>query len=282
MRTYRTGLGVLDAVVAGGLRPGVLAMWGMPDSGVSTLGRAILKTARPEPTGLVATTIPDPRWLRQLRVDPIIAVPGTGELGFETAYHMLKEGVRVVLIDHLPGLVTSATSNTALWAHVPYAERRLIDQGLSMLRSTAKAVGALVVVANQMRWSMEHGIHPYLHDTVSCHMDHAIEMQKGSFRTIYGQLAEQRARVRLLIANGRTRKDAETKVSIWPRRGIDETYELLMYLQHTGLFLRVGAWWKDPVTNTNFGPGYRAARNQLARKRAHYIKALDEWKSKSS
>ncbi len=281
MRTYRTGLGVIDAAVSGGLRPGVLAMWGMPDSGVSTLGMAILKVARPEPTGLVATTVPDPRWLRQLKVQPLIAVPGTGELGFEAAYHMLRRGVRVVLLDHLPGLVTEATMATALWAHVPYAERRLIDQGLSELRSAAKAVGALVVVTNQMRWGMEHGLHPYMHDTVSCHMDHAIRLAKGSFRTIYGQLAEQRIKAKLLVANGRVRDDVETRASIWPRRGIDEVYELLMYLQHTGLLLRKGAWWKDPETGTTFGPGYRAARNQLARRRAHYTEALHQWQSKS-
>jgi len=285
MRTFRTGIGLLDALVPAGFRPGVLVLYGPSDSGVSTTGLTLLRTAEPDPVGLIHLAgQPDSRWIQQAGPkEALIACPETGELAIEAAYRMLLNGVRVVVIDPLPAMASSASIAAPLGSYVPHADRRLVEQGLHVLRATAKARGALVVVGNQIRWHPEVGVRQFLYDTVDRHSDHRLHLFNLTYRTAYGRLAEQRIKATVEVANSRHLGDS-VKFSIWPRKGVDRDYETLMLLTELGLLLRRGAWWRDPERdNLLLGPGYRRATKRIRRDRDHYKERLQAWtQSKSS
>ena len=276
---YRTGVYTLDRMLNGGLAPGLVEIWGGPAVGKTTLGYSIMRDAeqRGHLTALVHMDgLPDPVWIHNAgAADCLIPQPQTGESAFDVMYHLITHGVKILVVDTLVGTQPLENDLRPFTRNAWNAHRKLVHHSLTVLRSTAKAHGALVVILNQLRNSIGEGLQSYLYSTMSSLVDHRIRLWKRSFRTEYGRLAETVIQVEVEFLS-RVYSDVEARMSLWPLVGVWPERELLLFLTEEHVLARSHNWWSTPVQDERIGPGFAGAAGHIAQYYDTYYELMEE------
>ena len=276
---YRSGLYRFDYAIGGGLTPGIVEYWGAPAVGKATLGLSYMREAERQglATGLIHMDgLPDPVWVHNAGpAHCLVPRAQTGEEAFDSAYHMLRNGVRVLVIDSLAGMTPLITHHASFTDDVWNVQRKLIHHGLSLLRSEAKARGALVILLNQVRHTLVEGRKSYLHDTVSALVDHRIMLWRDSLESAFGTLKKLDVRMQVEFIQRRT-SDLVSDYVLWPADGVWPERELLEFLTAEEVLTRHHTWWATPAQEKKIGPGFDGACAHIARHYDYYYNLMEE------
>lgn len=277
---YLTGAPLLDDILGGNIPTGVTEIYGGDSTGKTCLGIAIAKEAklRQEPVAFInQENRAAPEFIRQhLGDDCIIAYPRFGEAAIETAYHCLKNGVKVVVIDTTDAIVPLLELELPVGERAVLAQRRLVFHGFKVLSDTARKMEAAVVTISQIRSNPKvkrrdqlSSFHKEFRRVADC----VIELKRESSTGEYGvvKFVKIQATVKRLL---QAPPLGSCGLYLWPNYGFDRGFELFRKLLVNGVLERKGAYWKG--AGVSLGPGYDAAREQMNEQYTHYLELLNE------
>lgn len=150
----------LDEVLGGGWPLGkIVEIFGAPSTGKTTLCyHAISEFQRSFPSEPIAwidsEASIDPPYAQKIGVDIeplIIQTPDTGEQAFNTIRHLLKNGVKMIVVDSVAALVPEAERAKAFGEKTMGEAARLMSIALKQLTMDVFNAGAILMFTNQTR-----------------------------------------------------------------------------------------------------------------------------------
>ena len=150
----------LDRLVGGGIpKKRITLLAGQPNTGKSYLASQIVSAAQKNGGKAIwidAEASWDPSWMEKCGVDPdnvLVAQPVSGEDAFTLVRETMEDGVDVVVLDSIAGLVPAAM-NEQDFDYNPIAwQARMVNQALPRLIPALKH-GTAFVIINQTRQGM--------------------------------------------------------------------------------------------------------------------------------
>lgn len=263
---FRTQLHRINATLGGGLPPGLAEIYGEASGGKTSLAASFIAQ---HPSLLIQTDgYPDKSLYAAFGANPCVEITRNGEAGFELACRALRAGVRVIVVDSLPGLLPS-NSAADVQGRDGLEQRRLVTHALAELSALASAQKALVLLVNQMRFSRSGRVNSFMHDSVGWRIDHRIRCSRKNVITRWNSAYTVVLTVNIEFVRRRV-VDETADFNMWAKKGPNEAYELLRALHDAGVLSKSGSYFFDPETGAKYGSGYARATKKLAEYAEYY------------
>jgi hypothetical protein len=254
MKRFLSGVYHLDEDLGGGLTPGLLEIWGPESAGKLSLALSYLREASESRhlTAIVHTQgMPDEVYCHNAGdPDSVVVVPGSGEAALEAVYHLLCGGVSCILLHSLPSMAPASYAKHNLTEGFDNTYRKMVHHGLSSIKAKAKAMRALVIVTNQVRWAGPgEGLQPFLGTTTELLVNHRIECTPLEYERQLGQAYRTSITVNVEFAGRLYSTTRPAAVDLWPDMGIRPEVQALSYLHRNDVITLHGSWWQTLVAN---------------------------------
>lgn len=277
---FSTGVFSLDSLLKGGLPAGVTEIFGEDACGKTSLCLSTMREACDLgfPVAYIYTEgVPDKDYF--VSAGPrncVSVVPYFGEAGIEAAYSLLAHGARVVVIDTITSLDPIVEANTLVGEIVPYAKRKLVFHGLSVLREIAKKQNSLILVTSQIRvflGSLSKRPRSSFSGTIDSLCDVRIKLRRAETRNQFGKLLYIKTEM-LLKKSLVSPPNTKTVGFLFDQKGYDRGFELMRSLLSTKYLIKCGSYIHDREGNC-VGQGYMSAAEEINKNFKEYRRFLD-------
>ena len=287
MGRHHTGIYQLDEFLRGGLPSGICEVIGEDASGKSSFCFSVMREASLKglPVSLVHTEgYPDKGYIRRCGLSEcMVSVPNSLESAIESAHISLLSGFTVVVIDSLSAAESICDTRQFVGDRVPFAARKAVFHGLSVLREEALKRNALVVVVNQLRTPVKDLVPKpcsSFEGTINNLCSVRLRTVRETTRNEYGKLAYLKVRFeifRSLISPPTDRAYG----FLFNQVGFKKEFELMRVLLSNNILDQRGGFLVGPDSET-LGPGYLGAAEQIKDNFEHYWRIYnDRGKSRS-
>lgn len=281
MGKHHTGIYQLDEFLLGGLPSGICEVIGEDASGKSSFGLSVMREAslRGLPTSLIHTEgYPDKGYI--LRSGPsecMVSIPNSIEAAIEAAHLSLLNGCAVVVIDSLSAAETICDINQFVGDRVPFAARKAIYHGMSVLRREAVRRGSSLIIINQLRTPVKDLVPKpcsAFEGTVNDLCAVRLKTVRETTRNEYGELAY--IKVRFEIFKSLVSLPCEKAYGfLFNQIGFKRHFELMRVLLSSNILDQRGAFLIGP-DNETLGPGFIGAADQIKNNFEHYWRIYND------
>ena len=218
----------------------------------------------------------DPKFIGEVVRDEIAFVqPYSGEAAIEAAYSLLAMGAKVVCVDTIDALLPLAEVNLDVGTREPYAQKRLVYHGASVLRDKAIKLGACVILVSQNRVNPNMRSpkpkSPFLNlirGLTSC----VLRLKRAETMAEFGKVKFTKVSIHVERLLGHPPLGKSTAY-LWSERGFDRNYELFRKLEDAEVIVRRGSYWK--AEGVTLGPGRETATEQIFANYEHFRSMVD-------
>jgi len=273
--TYPTGIPLLDDIFGGGIPVGLTIIHGEESCGKTCLALSVLSGSLGGYIDLESRA--DPAFIQRVGPDILHAYPTSGEAAIEAAYTMLNKGVKVVCLDSLEMMVPLSEMSRQVGDWEPYAQKRLVVHGLTILRKLAKEKGAAVLAISQVRINPKDRKRKPRSSfalLLKNGCDAILRMSRVQSVSAYGVMSYAKilAQVERLLVAPPLR---EQEIYLWNDRGFDVAFELLRKLEFENILIRKGSYWKYSGSHS-LGPGKDNATETIRKNLNEFRRLLDD------